>query len=151
MAGLTYRCIITPSDNQTNGTPFFTEEILVAADADGDAMNDDWEIAFFGSMAAAPGDDADGDGFTNAQEFLAGTDPKAAADALRITDIQPGVALTFTSVAGKSYNVEFRNNLLTGTWESLTNNITGTGGPLTVNDPDAPGQAQRFYRIILVP
>lgn len=45
-------------------------------DADDDSLPDWWEIAFFGSIGLqGGGDDSDGDGVTNLQEFQAGTDP----------------------------------------------------------------------------
>jgi aryl-phospho-beta-D-glucosidase BglC (GH1 family) len=49
-----------------------------------------WQIQYFGSItnpAAAANVDADGDGFTNLQKFLAGTDPTNPAAAFRITSI----------------------------------------------------------------
>jgi hypothetical protein len=45
-------------------------------DTDGDLLPDNYECAFFGSLAADPLGDADLDGFGNLQEFLDGTDPK---------------------------------------------------------------------------
>lgn len=44
-------------------------------DLDGDGLGDAWEHAHFGSLAPAPDGDPDGDGFSNLQEFQAGTDP----------------------------------------------------------------------------
>lgn len=53
-------------------------EILVttvAADSDNDGMPDEWELKYFEEDPAAPGDDPDGDGRTNLQEFQAGSNP----------------------------------------------------------------------------
>lgn len=47
-------------------------------DSDGDLLPDAYECVFFGSLAAQPYDDDDGDGFSNLQELLDGTDPKDA-------------------------------------------------------------------------
>jgi len=151
VGGQSYRCVITPSDGQTNGTAFTTEYLLVAADADGDEMNDDWEVVMFGSLAALPVDDGDGDGFSNRQEFLAGTDPRSATSALRITSLLPGGELRFTTEAGKSYVIEYRDDMQAGTWDPLTNGVVGTGRELSVTDPDMPGLARRFYRVRLLP
>ncbi len=48
----------------------------IPADTDHDGLPDEWERKYFGEEDAAPGNDTDGDGKTNLQEFLAGTDPK---------------------------------------------------------------------------
>lgn len=48
----------------------------VAADTDQDGLPDEWELKYFGEDPAAPGEDADGDGQTNLQEYQAGTDPR---------------------------------------------------------------------------
>ncbi len=46
-------------------------------DDDGDLIPDRWEIDNFGDTTQAPGGDPDGDGRTNVQEFLDGTDPNS--------------------------------------------------------------------------
>jgi hypothetical protein len=46
-------------------------------DDDNDGLYDVWEVANFGTTAANPLSDPDGDGATNLQEFQAGTDPNA--------------------------------------------------------------------------
>jgi hypothetical protein len=48
-------------------------------DADGDLLPDNYECALLGGISANPHDDADGDGYSNLQEFLDGTDPNDAA------------------------------------------------------------------------
>ena len=44
-------------------------------DGIGDGMSDAWEIAYFGTTAALPGNDADGDTYTNLDEFLSNSHP----------------------------------------------------------------------------
>ena len=44
-------------------------------DADADGLDDRWELKWFGSLGSRPGDDPDGDGRSNAEEQLIGSDP----------------------------------------------------------------------------
>ncbi|MDB6136322.1 MAG: hypothetical protein JWM59_4565 [Verrucomicrobiales bacterium] len=44
-------------------------------DSDGDSLADSWELAGFGSLSQAATGDFDGDGVSNIDEFLQGTDP----------------------------------------------------------------------------
>ena len=50
--------------------------ILGLADANGNGMDDRWEMQYFWNLEAAAGSDEDGDGLTNLQEFQQGTDPR---------------------------------------------------------------------------
>jgi len=59
--------------------------------------------------------------------------------------------LSFATVVGGSYTVQYKNALSDPAWTDLPNMpVTGTGGVLTMTDPTA-GQPSRFYRIILLP
>lgn len=51
----------------------------VPGDVDGDTLADDWEITFFGSLAASPGEDPDGDLATNLEEEQAFSNPLDAS------------------------------------------------------------------------
>lgn len=57
-----------------------------AADIDGDGLDDDWEMAYFGHLNYGADDDPDGDLATNLEEFIAGTDPTDPLDAPRPPD-----------------------------------------------------------------
>lgn len=46
-----------------------------ASDLDGDGLPDAWEYEHFGDLDESPNGDPDGDGYTNQEEFTAGTDP----------------------------------------------------------------------------
>ena len=62
----------------------------------------------------SPDADPDGDGLTNWQEYLAGTDPLNANSVLRVTRIGAvvdGVRLTWESVAGRVYAIEMAASL----------------------------------------
>jgi hypothetical protein len=59
----------------------------------------------------------------------------------------PDVKISFTTTNSVSYIVEYNNNLIAGSWNTLTNNIAGTGGIITVTDSGAAALPQRFYRV----
>ncbi|QHI70617.1 hypothetical protein [Tichowtungia aerotolerans] len=94
------------------------------SDSDADGMADAWEIQLFGSMGAADGTaDFDGDGFSVAQEFVAGTDPFDADSYLRITGVTD--ELRWKSVQGKRYRVLTTTNLSEGAWMVEASGIPG--------------------------
>jgi hypothetical protein len=110
-------------------------------------------------LNAADGNvDSDGDGFTNLQEYLAGTDPTNSASALRITSIVREVDdLRVTWTMGSD-----RTNALqraAGDGGYYTNNfttiftVTNTTGTATnyLDAGAATNVPSLFYRVRLVP
>jgi hypothetical protein len=82
------------------------------SDDDADRMADAWEIQQFGNMGTSDGTtDSDSDGFTDLQEFIAGTDPFDPDSHLRITGLTNG--LRWQSVQGKYYRILTSTNLVT--------------------------------------
>ena len=72
-----------------------------------------WLLQNFGTTNVNANADADGDGMSNRQEYLAGTNPNDANDALRITTFQRGnfgqpaqIDLTWTSKPTRFYAVQ---------------------------------------------
>jgi hypothetical protein len=59
----------------------------------------------------------------------------------------PDVKISFTTTNGVSYTVEYNNDLVTGSWSTLTNNIAGTGGIVTITDSSAAELPRHFYRV----
>ena len=124
-----------------------------AADRDSDGMPDDWETAngLNPDSSADAGQDADSDGAMNLAEFRAGTNPQSAQSVLRITSIRSvgaNVEVRFLAVAGKSYELQSRPQLGTGSWATISNiPAPGATGELTVSAPIS-GPMQ-FYRVIV--
>jgi hypothetical protein len=68
---------ISEPSNAANATWSFTISTQTE-DTDGDGLPDDWEISHFGDLSQNPGNDSDGDGLTNVQEYNLDTDPTNA-------------------------------------------------------------------------
>ena len=60
---------------------------------------------------------------------------------------QEGLQISFTSLPLAFYRILWSRDLTSENWNTLTNNITGTGGILQIIDTNAPVDPQRFYRV----
>ena len=122
-------------------------------DGDGDGMADQWEIAIFGGTGAAPNVDKDGDGWTNLEEYLLGTDPMDALSGLFLTEVanlSPAHDLTWTSVPTRHYGIYRGNSPVGGPW-TLIDTMTATGLSTSFTDPNASAPAMQIYRVELAP
>ena len=98
--------------------------------------------------------DSDGDGYTDLQEFLAGTDPHDPTSRLHVstvTEDQNGYHITFAAVPGKTYRVERSNTLLASQWDILADNLVAAGTSITVTDSPPASPSHWFYRVVLIP
>ncbi|HMC27145.1 MAG TPA: Calx-beta domain-containing protein, partial [Verrucomicrobiae bacterium] len=132
--------------------PFVVESGLAS---NGDGLPDSWKARYFapGAIGSGPNDDPDDDGFTNLEEFQAGTDPLNAGSAIRISEIGSSngeVRLKFETVLGKAYRLETAENPA-GPWSTLAASIIGTGGTVRFADSAIQSQPKRFYRVRLLP
>lgn len=120
-----------PGNNTT------TNIVVITGDDDHDALPDSWE-GLHGLSSANPNDanqDADGDGATNLEEYIAGTDPQNPASVLKMfASIQNGIVhLRFQTVIDKRYVVE-RAPSPAGPWMPFGNEILGDGDEASVSD-----------------
>ena len=146
--------VVVFTNSATPGAPNVLG-IPLPQDSDGDGMPDAWETAhgLDPHNASDANLDSDGDGLTNLQEYWAGTDPRDPNSALKATlefrSGQPAV-IRFTSVAGKSYTVQYADSLLAGAWQNLMNLVaSGAETVETLND-GRPNDKSRFYRVVLL-
>ena len=114
-----------PDDHNLNGLPDSFDRQIVDADPD-DAIASPDDVR--------PEDDFDGDGATNRQELVAGTDATDPGSVF-MCPAAPGAlagnrfVVRWTSVAGKTYAVRCSTNLLTGAgFQVIQGAIPGTGG-----------------------
>jgi len=130
-------------------------------DSDGDGLPDWWETKYGlnpndpNGVNGANGD-PDGDGRTNLQEYILGTNPIVADTGnfgLSITRTSSSsVTVTFPTIHDRIYRVFYVNNL-GGTWQQAGSDILGTGSTINYIDngtdtgsPPTVGQ-KRFYKL----
>jgi hypothetical protein len=122
-------------------------------DSDGDGIPDDWEDAHgLNKFVNDANLDADSDGFTNWQEYLAGTDPQSDSSYLRLASLEPsasGTAIRFQAVAGRSYSVVYRDTLDAGPWLKLADIAAPpTDTVITVTDSAGFQPVSRYYQLV---
>jgi hypothetical protein len=127
---------------------------LSTGDTDHDGLDDDWEVAHFGDLSRDGSGDADGDGASDKAEFQAGTSPTDQLSVLRVITL---VALTdgattlfWSSVPGKTYRVEFKDDPASPGWCSLQETVFATSSTSSTSDPFPNPAGRRFYRVLVV-
>ena len=127
------------------------------ADSDGDGIPDWWTTLYFGHATgqaadmSCPQDDADADGMSNLQEWLAGTDPTDASSRLYLASAtlgQSGLTLSWQSVSGVKYYVQRAVKLSASpAFTTIETNIAGQQGLTTYSDTNAIISSALFYRV----
>lgn len=96
-------------------------------------------------------DDADGDGFTNGQEYTAGTDPANLLEFPYIAAFEAG-QLSIRGVAGRTYRLRAIDQLDDGAWtaaKTLDSVYTPADAWLDFAPTDEGEDMQRFYHLLI--
>jgi hypothetical protein len=156
-----YAIAATATDSIGNTSEFSATTVVPPPSDNGaDGLPDQWMLAHFTHVdprsndKSRASDDADGDSLTNLQEFRAGTNPNSATSWFHLTAISRSGTdrlLTFASVAGKTYRIESKDDLLSATWILLEDQVSANGPSTQVTDSSAASLPRRFYRVSVEP
>jgi len=158
-AVLTFQLTINDTRFGSNATTAVTLTQIV--DTDGDGLSNVEEDTGTDNVLTTPNPsgfttdktkaDSDGDGAGDGAEALAGTNPNDAAVFLRVTRTTldgGGFLVEWNSVAGKTYRVQYRDDLSSG-WSDLPGDVTAVTTTTNKLDGSAVGLPARYYRIII--
>lgn len=135
----------------TNGVehavgPAFTLAVSGSPD-DGDGIPEFWEVMYGLNPGVDDGGlDPDGDGFSNWQEYIAGTVPTNRASSFRLV-FSSGTLPLFEGMSGRRYRVEYCDGLVTNGWQELVANVTGSDDWIDISQYDDATNGCRFYRV----
>jgi hypothetical protein len=147
----TYRVVVTNAANPSPGLTFDPVTLTVLADGDNDGLPDNWETQY--PAAGNATGDVDGDGQSNLQEYLAGTDPLDAANFLKVTGIslsggREATVIQFRAASNKTYTVQVRDAANGAGWSRLADVVaTPTNRTLSITN-GLSGNDVRFYRLV---
>ena len=145
-------------------------DLTLGVDSDGDGLPDAWEqslITIYGGTLASirPGDDTDGDGISNRDEYLAGTYAFDPSDGFRLT--LTGVVgntsrMEFMALRGRNYSLQSSSNLKQWTPVNFRIVTGGVAGALQSNFPSTDvrvlqvevplqsgGQTNRYFKALV--
>jgi len=125
--------------------------LTVLKDSDHDGLPDLWETNRIGFNINDPADaarDDDGDGMSNAAEYIAGTDYLDPASYLKLETVSPGIGrLRFTAVSNRTYTVQYTDSLDPIIWHKLAD-ILARNATRVESITDSAAITNRFYRLI---
>ncbi len=131
-----------------DSSEFSVPQTVTATDSDNDGMPNAYETSNGLSTAVNDAhDDDDGDGFSNLNEYFAGTNPQNGTDVLKaksVTKSGSDVIVTFLTVPGMTYQIESSPTLAADSWSILVPLKHALATETSVTFPYHP--ARSFYR-----
>jgi hypothetical protein len=124
--------------------------LIVHPDFDGDGVGDPWETRYgFSTNSVDDGAlDFDGDGMSNHDEYVAGTNPTNELSVLKLVQTGPdSTVLQFVAETNTVYSVQSRTNLNSAAWSNVTN-IYGTTQQRMIEIPVVMPPQEGYYRVV---
>ncbi|NWK56981.1 metallophosphoesterase [Verrucomicrobiaceae bacterium N1E253] len=124
----------------------------IDTDDDNDGMEDSWENAHSLNRLADDRElDADGDGFSNWQEYVAATDPQSISS-IPYVEVLPGLEvsefrLQFPTSSSRYYAIEHSETMLADSWNLVSRIFLGSGAKELI--PFSVPSARGFYRVVI--
>ena len=91
----------------------------------------------------------DNDSMSNEEEFIAGSDMMDSNSIWKIggVSVMSPASILFDTVTGRDYAIDYNDALVPNpqVWTEFTNGIPGTGGAISIDDPD--DATNRNYRV----
>jgi hypothetical protein len=150
-----YRIIVTNAANPAPGLALDPVSLTVLADFDHDGLPDTWEAANgLGTNNSADAVlDFDSDGQTNADEYIAGTDPWNSQSVLKVAravapDGEKLAVLEFHAIANKTYSIQARDSFTSGAWTTVANIVATPGDRFMAITNSFAGTSTRYYRLV---
>lgn len=121
---------------------------IAMVDINGNGISDVWEW-MYSAYGIDPNADPDGDGFSNQQEAVAGTNPFDSNSYPRISSLAvisgTNVSAVMPGALGKFYQLQSRTNLGSPDWLTETGMVLRVGTNLTLSSP--ANATTKFFRI----
>jgi len=126
---------------------------LGGPDTDADGMDDEWELTYFDTLEHDGSSDSDNDGWSDLEEYRAGTNPVNSNSVLRVMSashvVGDTVVIVWNSEPGRRYRIQYKREVTAPIWTELPGVITATGNTSTTTDTTVAGEPRRFYRVAL--
>lgn len=140
--------VVTSGGSSSTGgylNAFMVTELPSGTNVDAYGVSDSWKLQYFGSTNVDLMADADGDGYSNLDEYIAATGPTSGGSLPELGVGWPGglASVEFNGATQRLYSIDFKTNLMTP-WASLAVDIAGSNGIQTV--PLGMTNRTVFYR-----
>ena len=148
------RCVVINLATPANGVTHQPSAVIsVLADTDRDGLPDAWEInnaalGYSPTNALDAALDFDGDGVSNGNEYISGTDPADPLSYLKVQQITPvgPATLAFIAVSNRTYTVQFKDAVNAASWSRLADVIARNTNRIASVIDTNPGPS-RIYRL----